>query len=64
MGDGRAARFTAGDESDEYMDDSDNLSYVSLGAVLREDDSFVDLLDSEAGTAFAKDGEGNFVELD
>ena len=57
-------RFTAGDESDEYMENSDNTSYVSLGAVLREDDSFVDLLDREAGVAFAKDEEGNFVEVD
>lgn len=57
-------RFTAGDETDEYMEDSDNSSYVSLGAVLREDDSCVTLLDREAGVAFAKDDKGNFVELD
>lgn len=57
-------RFTAGDETDEYMEDSDNSSYVSLGAVLREDDSCLELLDREAGVAFAKDDKGNFVELD
>lgn len=57
-------RFATGSESDEYMDDSNNISYVSLGAVLREDDSFVDLLEREEGVAFAKDEEGNFVELD
>ncbi|MBX2837769.1 MAG: DUF2185 domain-containing protein [Gammaproteobacteria bacterium] len=57
-------RFTAGDETDEYMNDSDNLSYVSLGAVLREDDSCVKLLEREAGASFAKDDDGNFVELD
>ena len=57
-------RFTTGSESDEYMDDSNNISYVSLGAVLREDDSFVDLLEREEGVAFAKDEKGNFVELD
>lgn len=57
-------RFTAGDETDEYMEDSDNSSYVSLGAVLREDDSCLALLDREAGVAFAKDDKGNFVELD
>jgi hypothetical protein len=57
-------RFTTGTETDEYMDDSNNSSYVSLGAVLREDDSFVDLLDREAGVAFVKDDEGRFVELD
>lgn len=57
-------RFTAGDETDEYMEDSDNSSYVSLGAVLREDDGCLALLDREAGVAFAKDEKGNFVELD
>ena len=57
-------RFTTGSETDEYMDDSNNISYVSLGAVLREDDSFVGLLEREEGVAFAKDEEGNFVELD
>jgi hypothetical protein len=57
-------RFTTGSETNEYMDDSNNISYVSLGAVLREDDSFVGLLEREEGVAFAKDEEGNFVELD
>ena len=57
-------RFTAGDETDEYMEDTNNSSYVSLGAVLREDDSYLSLLEREAGVAFARDDEGNFVELD
>ena len=57
-------RISTGTETDEYMDDSNNISYVSLGAVLREDDSCVDLLDRESGIAFIKDDNGNFVELD
>lgn len=57
-------RFTTGTETDEYMNDPGNSSYVSLGAVLREDDSFVDLLDREADVAFVRDDEGRFVELD
>uniref|UniRef100_A6VVG2 Immunity protein Imm33 domain-containing protein n=1 Tax=Marinomonas sp. (strain MWYL1) TaxID=400668 RepID=A6VVG2_MARMS len=57
-------RFTAGDETDEYMEDSDNSSYVSLGAVLREDDSILQLLEREVGVAFVKDENGNFIELD
>lgn len=57
-------RFTAGDETDEYMDDSNNASYVSLGAVLRQDDSILSLLDREAGVAFVRDDKGEFVELD
>jgi hypothetical protein len=48
-------RFTAGDESDEYMDDADNAAYVSVGRVLSKDDSFIDLLDAPIGTAFERD---------
>jgi len=57
-------RFTAGDETDEYMEDAKNSSYVSLGAVLREDDSVINLLDRESSVAFARNDEGSFVELD
>jgi hypothetical protein len=45
-------RITAGDEADEYMDDPENCAYVSLGAVLRRDDSFRDLLDTRAPCAY------------
>ena len=57
-------RFTAGDETDEYMEDASNSSCVSLGAVLREDDSILSLLEREAGVAFVKGEKGNFIELD
>ena len=57
-------RFTTGNESDEYMDDTANSSFVSLGAVLRVDDSFLKFIEREAGVAFAKDEQGNFIELD
>lgn len=55
-------RFTAGDETDEYMADLDNLSYVSLGAVLSKDDSILHLLDNPEGSAFKRDtASGRFV---
>ncbi len=46
------------------MENPDNLFYVSLGAVLSQDDSFIDLLDRKPGVAFIKDETGKFVELD
>jgi hypothetical protein len=55
-------RITANDETDEYMENSKNSSYVSLGAVLNEDDSFVELLESPVGSAFARDAKsGRFL---
>ena len=57
-------RFSTGTESEEYMDDSNNISYVSLGAVLREDDGFVNLLDREEGVVFEKTTSGEYVEVD
>lgn len=55
-------RFTAGDETDEYMADVNNMSYVSLGAVLSKDDSVLHLLDHPEGSAFKRDEAlGRFV---
>lgn len=55
-------RFTAGDETDEYMQDADSISYVSLGAVLSKDDSILHLLDEPEGSAFMRDeASGLFV---
>lgn len=56
--------FYSGDETDEYMSDVENLHVVSLGAVLQIDDSFIDVLDSDVGTAFARDAEGVFQLVD
>lgn len=47
-------RITANDEADDYMSDSRNVAYVSLGAVLSKDDSFLDLLDAPSGSAFIR----------
>jgi hypothetical protein len=48
-------RFTANDESDEYMENIANIAYVSVGLVLSLDDSFIHLLDFPSGTSFARD---------
>lgn len=47
--------FMAGDETDEYLENVENLHMVSLGAVLNKDDSFVHLLDEPVGSAFGWD---------
>lgn len=48
-------RIFAGDESEEYTADSENIFYVALGAVLNRDDSFLSLLESETGSQFERD---------
>jgi hypothetical protein len=48
-------RILAGNETDEFLDDPANSTYVSLGAVLGTDDSFVHLLESPVGSAFIRD---------
>ena len=58
-------RILCGDESREYMDESDNISIVSLGAVFREDDRIVDLLDAPIGSSFEFDPASNsFIHAD
>lgn len=57
-------RITANDESEEYMSSSDNLAYVSLGAVLSKDDSFRDLLDAPSGAAYIRNPQTGEFEAD
>lgn len=56
--------ITAGNETDEYMANDDNLTYATLSDVLKVDSSIVSLLESEYGSAFFRDEDGNFAELD
>lgn len=55
-------RFFAGDESDEYTVDPDNLKVFSLNMVCNYDKDIIELLDSETGTAFFRDNSGKFVK--
>jgi hypothetical protein len=58
-------RMMAGDESDEYINDAAKLSFVSLGAVLREDASIVGLLETPAKCAFIRsDDDDQFVAVE
>lgn len=54
---------SADDESNAYMDEPGNLQFVSQGAVLRCDDSIVNLLDAPVGSVFFRDTEsGEFIQ--
>ncbi|WP_340199623.1 DUF2185 domain-containing protein [Ascidiimonas sp. W6] len=57
-------RFLSGDESKEYMSNLDNISLVSIGAVLSNDDSFIHLLESEIGTSFERNEQGEFEKIE
>jgi hypothetical protein len=48
-------RFTAGDESDEYMDDADNHGVYDVNTVANYDPEIIPLLDAEPGSAFVRD---------
>jgi len=52
-------RILAGDESDAYMDEAENIHFVSLGAVLSCDDSIIGLLDRPSGSSFTRETETN-----
>ena len=56
-------RILSGDESDEYMGDLENISLVSLGAVLSIDDTFIELLESEIGARFERNENGIFEKV-
>lgn len=52
-------------ETQEYVDDSTNLQYVSIGVVLNLDDSFIHLLEEPFGSDFAKDEvTGEYFSID
>lgn len=52
-------------ESQEYVDDPDNLQYIAIGKVLNIDDSFIHLLDMPAGSDYARDNiTGKFYLLE
>ena len=51
-------RFFIGDESQDYVDNSDNLLLYSIENIIKIDDSIKSILNSEINTAFEKvDGE-------
>ena len=53
-------RFTAGDESETYMDDPDRSGVYALNTICNCDPDVIPLLDSEAGTAWSRGEDGVF----
>ena len=53
-------RFTAGDESDEYMDDPNNSGIYALNTVANNDPEIIPFLTSPYGSAFFRDEDGIF----
>ena len=53
-------RFTAGDESDAYMDDPDRSGVYALNTICNYDPDVIPLLDSDPGTAWSRGEDGVF----
>ena len=56
-------RIMTGKETDEYIENGDNFSFVSLGAVLSRDDSFIEILESEIGSTYERSENGKFEKI-
>ncbi len=55
-------RFFAGTESQEYLDDPDNIAQYDVNTIANYDQGIVPLLDAPAGSAFERKAEsGGFV---
>ena len=57
-------RFTAGDESDAYMDDPHNSGIYKLNTVCNDDPDIIPLLTAPYGSAFERDENGVFQSVD
>ena len=56
-------RFTAGDESEAYMDDPNNAGIYKLNTICNDDPDIIPLLNTPAPCAFERDGNGVFQQI-
>ena len=56
-------RFTAGDESDTYMDDPNNAGIYALNTICNDDPDITPLLNTPAPCAFERDENGVFQQI-
>lgn len=55
-------RFTAGDESDDYMDNAGNSGIYAVNTIANYDPEIIPFLSAPYGTAYARDENGRFRE--
>ena len=56
-------RFTAGDESEAYMDDPNNAGIYKLNTICNDDPDIIPLLNTPAPCAFERDENGVFQQI-
>ena len=56
-------RFTAGDESEEYMDDPNNAGIYKLNTICNDDPDIIPLLNTPIPCAFERDENGVFQQI-
>ena len=56
-------RFTAGDESEAYMDDPNNAGIYKLNTICNDDSDIISLLNTPAPCAFERDENGVFQQI-
>ena len=56
-------RFTAGDESEAYMDDPNNAGIYGLNSICNDDPDIIPLLNTPAPCAFERDEHGVFQQI-
>ena len=56
-------RFTAGDESEAYMDDPNNAGIYKLNTICNDDPNIIPLLNTPAPCAFERDENGVFQQI-
>ena len=56
-------RFTAGDESEAYMDDPNNAGIYKLNTICNDDPDIISLLNAPAPCAFERDENGVFQQI-
>lgn len=57
-------RFFAGDETEEYTDDPNNLALYDVNTIANYDSAITALLESPVGSVFERDESGRLVPID